>query len=37
MDKLMQGEFKIPFDWKDLTDEERNERLDKTIESVVPK
>ena len=37
MDKLMQGEFEIPFDWKELTDEQRNKRLDKTIESVVPK
>ena len=37
MDKLMQGEFKIPFDWKELTDEQRNKRLDKTIQSVLPK
>ena len=37
MDKLMQGEFEIPFDWKELTDEEKNERLDKTIKSVLPK
>tara|TARA_R110002050_G_scaffold81989_7_gene175573 strand:- start:2350 stop:2616 length:267 start_codon:yes stop_codon:yes gene_type:complete len=37
MDKLMQGEFQIPFDWKELTDEQRNKRLDKTIQSVLPK
>ena len=37
MDKLMQGEFEIPFDWIELTDEQRNKRLDKTIQSVLPK
>lgn len=37
MDKLMQGAFEIPFDWKELTYEQRNKRLDKTIQSVLPK
>lgn len=35
MDNLMQGDFKIPSDWKSLTYEQKNHRLDETIKSVI--
>ena len=37
MDKLMGGHFNKPSDWEVLTDIEKDFRLNKTIESVMPK
>jgi len=37
MDKLMGGHFSKPSDWAVLTDIEKDFRLNKTIESVIPK
>jgi len=35
MDSLMQGNFDIPSDWDDLSDYEKDERLNQTINSVL--
>ncbi len=35
MHSLMQGHFDIPKDWDSLTDEQKDERLNQTIKSVI--
>lgn len=35
MDKLLHGQWKIPYDWDELSLEEKNHRLNQTIKSVI--
>lgn len=35
MDKLLQGHWKIPSDWDELSYEEKDHRLNQTIKSVI--
>jgi len=35
MDRLLNGQWKIPSDWDDLSCEEKNHRLNQTIKSVI--